>query len=118
MKPLITDKGLHSDVWQFILWLCAIFVVTNFIFGGEAKAGPYVEVGVGNNTNLSGCSECWNDGGGTGALLGMGYIHHVSPEVSLVVHWTHFSQWEIGAPFNNKDESSIDHLGLKVVYEW
>ncbi len=108
MKPKTT--GL---VW-WLVWFCVFVTGLSMVMDTtRAGEGVFIELGVGNNTNLTGCSVCWDDGGGTGAHLAVGYTFPIRHNVSLDLHWSHFSQWEVGAPFNDKHESSVDHIGVK-----
>ena len=83
-----------------------------------ALAGPYIEVGIGTNTNLTGCSICWDDAGGVGTLLGAGYKWRTTKHLTTTLHWTHLSQVDKGIPFNDAVESSVDHIGVKLTYEY
>lgn len=79
----------------------------------------YLEVGLGGNRNLTGCSDCWNDGDGTGAYIRLGWEMNLKPNNwKAGIHWTHLSQWDVGPPFNNDTESSVDHIGMYLRYEF
>ena len=99
-------------------WLEVCVALIMLLVSAKTIAGPYVEVGLGKNTNLTACSLCWDDNGGVGALLGAGYIWQHNKHLSSVLHWTHLSHLDIGPPFNDKQESVVDHVGFKLVYEW
>lgn len=86
-----------------------------------AEAGAYIEVGTGYNKNLTGCSACWNDAeaGHLGAYMRLGTeVETSSRDLSWGLHWIHLSQWFEGPPFNIKTESSVDHLGVYLRYDW
>ena len=78
--------------------------------------GLSLSIGAGWNTNFTGDSIAWEDGGGVGAYLQVEYVVALSPTFSLTSHWIHLSQWDVGAPFNNQAESSVDHIG--VAFKW
>jgi hypothetical protein len=103
--------------WWYIILFLLYSLVIGQILGQQAHAEPYIEVGLGHNTNLTGCTGCWNDGGGVGALLSIGYTHQIN-NISASIHWTHLSQLDIGPPFNNEDESSVDFIGVSVRFVW
>ena len=102
---------------SFVL-LVVVIIQLGVFLTNVVYAGPYLEVGVGKNTNLSGCSICWEDSGGLGTLLGGGYKYQHNQHISTVVHWTHLSQINKGPPLSKDKESSVDHLGIKLVVEW
>ena len=79
-----------------------------FIDFTATNSKTFIEVGIGTNNSLINPGQDWNDGGGTGAYIG------IRREWSngWVIQLSHYSQWEIGPPFNNKEESSLDHIGL------
>lgn len=103
-------KPWHWCVVALVLWLA----LQSFV---EAK-GFTLSVGVGNNTNLNGASIPWDDGGGMGAYFQLKYTHPISESLSVVTHWTHLSQWDIGPPFNHRDEASVDHIGAAIEYNF
>lgn len=75
----------------------------------------FVEIGAGENGRIVG-NDSWNDGGGTGAKLNVGYQWELSPQVATTFNITHLSQWEIGKPFNKKDEDTVDHVGFSIIW--
>ena len=89
--------------------------VAGFMFGSVVLAGEFsVTLGAGWNGNLTGASIPWNDGGGIGGYGQLAYEHELSDTSSLIAHWTHISQWDVGKPFNDDSESSVDHLGVAI----
>ena len=107
---------------RFILALVTVLIVYSIWVDTAQAHGnyAYIELGLGNNTNLSGSSIPWDDGGGTAAMFSFGYAFMLENDVQLEVHWSHFSQLDVGAigvkPLNNisPDESSLDHFGIKI----
>ncbi len=68
----------------------------------------YLEIGAGKNGNLAACSICWNDGGGIGAYISI----RNEWKNGFFINLTHFSQYNVGEPFNFDPESTLDHLGI------
>jgi hypothetical protein len=67
----------------------------------------YFEIGAGKNGNLTACSICWNDGGGIGAYISI----RNEWDNGFFIQLTHFSQYNVGEPFNFEPESTLDHVG-------
>ena len=72
--------------------------------------GVYFELGAGKNKTFSKNNK-WEDGNGTGSYFSFRYEADVG-----VCHWTHLSQWDVGKPFNDKAELSVNHLGC--AFRW
>jgi hypothetical protein len=85
------------------------------LLSGNASAGSYVELGTGFNTNPWGCTVCWDDAGAgpLGAYLRVGHEWKY-----IGVHWMHISQWNKGWPVNTDRESSVDHIGVYLRFEF
>ena len=102
-------------------FISALFLVSMLlnIALHTAEAGPYVEVGAGKNFHAFGHTEGleWDDADAVGAHIAAGYTFHHNNKWSTSIHWTHVSQWNAGWPVNNKGESTVDHVGVKVRYE-
>ena len=90
------------------------------ILSATAQAQPFVEIGAGYNRNLTGCSECWDDAGANifGAYFRVGYEKPVSENLLLGAHLLHLSQYFEGRPFNGNAESSLDHVGVYLRYNF
>jgi hypothetical protein len=73
-----------------------------------ADSETYLEIGAGKNSNILGCSICWEDSGGVGAYLA------IRNEWSngFFIQFTHYSQYDVGKPFNDKSEATLDHFGV------
>ena len=99
--------------------LLTMLAVLGSILSSSAQAGSFIELGVGYNRNVTGCSECWDDGGANafGAYGRVGYDWHVAGNTTVGAHWVHLSQWFEGAPVNQDNESSVDHIGVYVRWE-
>lgn len=76
----------------------------------------FIGIGVGDNSNATGCSVCWEDQDGLGGVLVVGREWTLAPELAVRAHWLHLSQYDVGPPFNDKDESSVDHFGIYLEY--
>jgi hypothetical protein len=100
-----------------IMKLLVIIVLHAIANTAAADDYIYLEIGLGNNTNITGASIEWDDAGATGAWLSLGYREEYGNWYSAV-HWTHVSQYEAGPPWNDDDESSLDHFGVKFGYMW
>tara|TARA_R110000851_G_C13000138_1_gene558219 strand:- start:580 stop:870 length:291 start_codon:yes stop_codon:yes gene_type:complete len=86
-----------------------IFIVLALFAGPvAAESETYLEIGAGKNGNLLSCSICWHDGGGVAAYISI----RNQWSNGLFIHLTHFSQYDVGPPFNQRAESTIDHLGI------
>lgn len=91
------------------------------------KGYLYLGLGLGNNTNLTGSSVPWEDQGEIGSVLTLGYRERLnnykwfsglSDRWYGSAQWLHISHPFIGPPFNNRDESSVDHLGVYIEYRF
>ena len=103
---------------RFIIYTCIAYAVGfsigNTVFAGETS----VSLGAGWNGNLTGYSIPWDSADGVGAYLQIAHEWELSERTSVVAHWTHISQWDVGKPFNDLDESSVDHLGVAVKWKF
>ncbi len=77
-----------------------------------------ITIGAGWNGNLTGASVPWNDGGGVAGYLQLAHEWEVGTNASIVAHWTHLSQINVGKPFNDDIESSVDHLGVAMKWSF
>lgn len=109
---------------RMIITLFLLLLLTTNV---NAESYYYIGIGLGNNTNLTGASIEWEDGGGIGGILTAGYVTQlndinmfksVSDCIYLTGQWFHASQLDKGPPFDNTDESSLDHLGVMVSYRF
>lgn len=90
--------------------LCILIMIPTQGIGDEYYYG---EIGIGANINLTGCSGCWEDAGGPGAFIELGKRWE-RDGYYIDAAWTHLSQYFAGRPINDKDESSVDHFGVRV----
>ncbi len=60
----------------------------------------------------------WDNANATGSGIGAGYTRLLVKKLNIFgsLRYEHFSQVEAGEPFNDDDESHLDHLG--VIAEW
>lgn len=83
----------------------------------NAAAGDfYIEVGAGIHGNLFSNDLAWKKVNGTGALIRIGYQEKIADDVYLNGALTHLSYWDVGPPFNSKNEPTVDHLGGSVIW--
>ena len=104
------NKTLLKLLYIYI-FLAAVLLFSASLF---ARDYFYAEIGLGNNTDLTGASIPWDDGGGTGSMFAFGYSWRVARTVQVEINWSHYSQIDVGPPFNHKKESSLDHFGIKL----
>ena len=89
--------------------LIALVVSVHPVIASET----YIEVGAGRNTNITAASIPWDDGGGTGAYFAL----RNEWEIGVFIQWSHYSQYEVGAPYNSESESSLDHIGIGIRWQ-
>ena len=78
----------------------------------------FINIGAGNNTNLTGASIPWDDAGGIGCSVNLGYAYEFTHNLHIGAQWYHVSQCDQGAPFNDNDESSLDALRRFLEYRF
>jgi len=78
---------------------------------------PYVEVGAGKNTSFHNSME-WEDADDIALTGELGLEWEHSDLVRTKCRYLHVSQWFAGPPFNNEQESSLDHFGCSAQYKW
>ena len=57
---------------------------------------------------MSGTKLEWDDGGGVGAYFAI----RNEWDNGVFIQLSHYSQWDVGKPFNDRDESSLTHVGV------
>ena len=77
----------------------------------------YLEVGAGKNSSRGTEWYGWHDGGGVGFYGSLRHEIPVHERVDLVLQYSHYSQWNVGPPFNDTAESSLDHIGGAVRFK-
>lgn len=88
----------------------------------EAQAGPldgewYAEIGAGYNTSFFNESVYqWENAGSPGFYGQLSYEFELAYGLSTGVYYVHASQWMAGPPFNDRAESSLDSVGVKVKF--
>jgi len=101
-----------------INWVLAVFVAAVLLSSGCSwDAATYVEAGAGTNHALFSDVE-WRDRGGVGASIEAGR-EWTAPlnAYKTKCRWLHLSQWDVGPPFDDRTESSVDHIGCAVRFE-
>ena len=92
-------------------------IILLIALSGTAQADYLsIQIGAGKNTNLTGASIPWDDAGGVGCSLNVRYTYPLTKRLFLGGQWFHLSQCDKGPPFNDTDESSVDHLGIFLEY--
>jgi len=84
-----------------------ILLITMLLFTASATAGDtYLEIGAGKNGSLLKNSHEWEDQGGVGAYFALRYEF----DAGWFAQITHYSQYDVGRPFDNRAESNLDSL--------
>lgn len=80
---------------------------------GCSTSSTYLEVGAGHNGSFfqERSDLQWDDGDGVGFYGSLRHEVPVHDRVDLVLQYSHYSQWDVGPPFNDRAESSLDHIG-------
>jgi len=76
----------------------------------------FINIGAGDNGNITGASIPWDDANGIGCTLTVGYRRSIFKNLDLGARWLHVSQCDQGPPFNDNPESSLDHIGVFLEY--
>lgn len=85
----------------------------------NTSAACYAQIGVGKNLNLTGASIPWQRGGSKiGGLLAAYCDYKLKDDVFLRYGWAHISNLDAGPPFNQNDESSVDHIGVSLIWKF
>ncbi len=93
------------------------YVLSLIVFSGTLQAeGWTVSIGAGWNGNLTESSMPWEDGGGVAGYFQLKKTYPLSDNLYVAYHYLHLSQINVGPPFNDKAESSVDHIGVAI--EW
>lgn len=103
--------------------ITALWVLSGLLGPRAHGATNYLEVGAGYNGSFFAQSDAheWDDGGGVGATIEMGREWTVPKNegrLKVKCRWLHVSQWDVGPPFNNRAESSLDHVGCAARLEF
>ena len=84
----------------------------------QTQADVFVILGVGNNTSINGGSIPWEDAGGVGAVFELNYRErYKNTNFNYGARWLHVSQYDKGPPFNDINESTLDHFGVYIEYK-
>ena len=71
------------------------------------SAGPYIELGVGKN----GLNQRWEGSDSMGCYFGLGYNHRWQ-DYEIDAAWRHSSQCTRGDGFDEREEDSLDSIGV------
>ncbi|MHC5134934.1 MAG: hypothetical protein ACYSO0_00785 [Planctomycetota bacterium] len=88
--------------------------------GSVQAEGLFLSIGAGTNWNGTSIKSEWEDGGGTGAYLSAVYRWDKQAwcfDCYPSINYVHLSQWDIGQPWNDKYEDSVDHFGFGWTWE-
>lgn len=114
----LTERNGKRNLPTIVVMASKLLALGLLVFSGTLSAGGLsLSIGVGSNTNLTGASIPWDDGNGVGAYLQLEYERPINSSFSLVGHWVHLSQWDIGPPFNDDSESSVDYFGVAIKWK-
>lgn len=116
-----------QDLW-FTIVVVIVFIIMMIVWPDDVqacsdhKAKIFAEITLGSNNNSTGESVPWDDGNGIGTFLSFGYqgkpVRWIYGEPLPIASYKHGSQIDVGPPFNNDKESSVDHFGLGLKWEW
>ncbi len=79
----------------------------------SVHADIYIGAGVGSNNPFY--SSNWNDQGEMGCMLTIKHVTDLN-DYRVSVGYQHFSQCMAGVPFDDRTESTLDHVGVMVEY--
>jgi len=104
---------------DFRLWYAGAMLVFLLVFLSGCVSGSgqnYAELGMGYNGTFTGQADQWNNGGAgpAGATIELGREWDVTNNEGVMkvkCRYLHVSHWFVGPPFNNRAESSLDHVG-------
>lgn len=98
--------------WCALALLCVLGLAmcNSTVQAGETS----ITIGAGWNGNLSGSSVPWDNADAVGAYFQLAHEWGLGDNASVLAHWTHISQYDAGKPFNDRPESSVDHLGVAI----
>jgi hypothetical protein len=111
----MNDKLFYAII--LFVWLIMMHTDADAMEFTYSDDYTYAEFGLGANTNITGCSKCWDDANKTGAIIVVGHRWELDgywDGIYVDVSWVHLSQFNAGAPFNRRRESSVDFIGAKV----
>ena len=89
----------------------AIFFALCIVAISGCSAVPYVELGAGKNMSFTNRAHEWQDRNGVAFIGEVGVEWQHNTKLSTNCKFLHVSQWNVGAPFNDLSESSLDHVG-------
>jgi len=90
----------------------SIIVALLFLTSGCAV---YVEAGAGDHRSIGTCkTTCWDDGNGVGTHVKVRGERRFSQRTKGFCSWAHYSQIDVGRPYNNRAESSLDAFSCGV----
>ena len=78
-----------------------------------------LEVGAGKNdrfnwTGKPAHGQPWIDHGGVGAYIGVVGERVLNERLATMCYYKHFSQWDVGRPFDDRKEDNLDTYGCGV----
>lgn len=101
------------------IWTIFLPVFFSVIFlPVHAESYFYARIGFGANENFFTDDVIWEDQDEFAGHLGLGYRARLSDRWYLDAHWSHYSQWLAGPPFDDRPESSLDHVGMALEYRF
>lgn len=107
---------MKQDMW-FTVLMALIFLLVVLTDEAQAEYDPdsygYVSVFTGIASG-----NTWIDSTPTSEGFGVGYVHRISGSWFIEGRWAHISQLAAGMPFNDIDESWVDHVGVALEYRF
>ena len=89
------------------------------IIWNNAEAGFfYVKVGVGHNSSPTYSATEWIDHDEIGGRFAIGHRHQFSKHFYGDLNWTHISQYNVGKPFDDIDETASEHWYYDIEYRF
>ena len=97
-----------------ILWIIIIFGISQC----EAASFFYVKVGVGKNSSPTYSATEWIDHDEIGGRFAIGHRHQFSEHFYGDLNWSHISQYNVGYPWDDIDESASEHWYYDIEYRF
>lgn len=89
------------------------------IIWNNAEAGFfYFKIGVGSNSSPTYSDTTWVDQNELGGRFAIGHRHQYSEHIFGDLNWSHISQWNIGAPWDDIPESASEHWYYDIEYRF
>ncbi len=97
--------------------LICIAIALIVLSGCAHDQAVYAELGAGKNMSVTNRVHEWEDSGGVGFYGALRYERPINEQFTFVGQYAHYSQWDVGPPWNNLPESSLDHVGVALRFK-